>query len=76
MSNDMVWGSEPPVCICGKRLPNFASQTVTLLPSPDGASVHIEAVTFSVRCACGASWDLKKTVPGPSSPQPGEDPKR
>jgi hypothetical protein len=53
---------ERPHCpSCGRDAPTFAQSSLSLSES-DLAGWALRALTFHLRCPCGAEWNLKKTA--------------
>ena len=53
----------PHCASCGAELPNF--KDVQLLLNPGGlGETTLFGITYHVRCACGAKWNLRKEVEG------------
>ena len=46
---------------CGRDVPTF-HQSTFMVSESDLAGWVLQAVTFHIRCPCGAGWDLKKTA--------------
>jgi len=51
----------PHCANCKGPLPNFNFANFTLFAG-EADGVTLMAVTFHIRCKCGAPWDLRKTV--------------
>jgi hypothetical protein len=53
--------ARPHCSACGRDAPTF-SQSSLALSEHDLAGWTLQAMTFHLRCPCGAEWDLKKTT--------------
>ncbi|HYB52828.1 MAG TPA: hypothetical protein VEG84_03090 [Thermoanaerobaculia bacterium] len=52
---------KPHCATCGRALPDLKSVQITAMADEFG-DTSLYALTFHVRCACGAPWDLRKEI--------------
>jgi len=50
---------KPHCSVCKEDLPTFKGMSLSVNPT-DLGETEIEAITFHVRCKCGAKWDMRK----------------